>query len=84
MRSVRTTNILERLNREVGRRANVVGVFPNDGSARRLAGSLLIEENDRWQRKRKLYHSPAVVETEARAPSLARIAKRRAGLRKAA
>lgn len=83
MRSVRTTIILERLNREVGRRANVVGVFPNDGSVRRLAGSFLIEENDGWQRKRKPYHSPAVVETKARAPRLAMIARRQAELRKA-
>lgn len=81
---MRTTNILERLNREVGRRANVVGVFPNDGSVRRLAGSFLIEENDGWQQKRKPYYSPAAIETEARTPRLARIAKRQAELRKAA
>ena len=83
-RVVRTTNILERLNREVGRRANVVGVFPSDGSVRRLAGSFLIEENDRWQQKGKLYYSPAVIEAEARVPRLVRITRRQAELRKAA
>lgn len=83
-RVVRTANSLERLNREVGRRANVVGVFPNDCSVRRLADSFLIEENDRWQQKRKLYYSPVAIETEARVPRLARIAKQQAELRKAA
>lgn len=60
-RVVRTTNILERLNREVGRRTNVVDAFPNDGSVRRL------------------YCSPAVVETEARMPRLMRVARQQAG-----
>lgn len=67
-----------------GRRTNVIGVFPNDGSVRRLAGAFLIEENDRWQQKGMLYYSPAVVETEARVPRLVRITKQQAELRKAA
>jgi transposase-like protein len=39
---------LERVNREVGRRSDIVGIFPNDASALRLAGTLLIEQNDEW------------------------------------
>ncbi|HYQ92074.1 MAG TPA: transposase, partial [Candidatus Competibacteraceae bacterium] len=43
-----STNGLERLNKEVKRRANVVGIFPNEGSIRRLIGAILAEQNDEW------------------------------------
>jgi hypothetical protein len=47
-RKLRSTNPLERFNREVARRTDVVGIFPDDQSLIRLAGMLCIEQNDEW------------------------------------
>src|SRR5919106_892982 len=47
-RKLRSTNPLERFNREIGRRTDVVGIFPDDTALVRLAGMLCIEQNDEW------------------------------------
>lgn len=44
-----STNPLKRLNKEVKRRADVVGIFPNEDSNVRLIGAVLLEANDKWQ-----------------------------------
>lgn len=44
-----STNVLERLNKEVKRRGNVVGIFPNEARIKRLSGAVLMEQNDEWQ-----------------------------------
>jgi putative transposase len=48
-RSIRTTNSLERVNKEIRRRTKVVGVFPNETSCLRLVSALLMEISEEWQ-----------------------------------
>jgi transposase-like protein len=54
-RSIHSTNPLERLNREIRRRTNVVGVFPDRPSILRLAGSLLLEQDEDWRAGRRYF-----------------------------
>jgi transposase-like protein len=50
---IASTNPLERLNGEVKRRSDVVGIFPNDRAAVRLIGALMLEQNDEWAVSRR-------------------------------
>jgi putative transposase len=48
-RTIRTTNSLERVNKEIRRRTRVVGVFPNEASCLRLVSAILMEISEEWQ-----------------------------------
>ncbi len=52
---IHSTNGLERLNGEVKRRTEVVGIFPNDDAITRLVGAILLEQNDEWAVQRARY-----------------------------
>ena len=47
-KKIRTTNLLERVNRELKQRSKKIGDFPSDASLLRLAGSILIDINENW------------------------------------
>jgi putative transposase len=60
---IRSTNPLERVNLEIARRSDVVGIYPNDAALLRLATSLLVEQNDEWliQKRYLSLHSLALL-----------------------
>jgi putative transposase len=50
------------IEKEVKRRADVVGIFPNEGAIVRLIGAVLLEANDEWQLQHRYMHTEAMAE----------------------
>ena len=72
---LRTSNHIERLNRELKRRSNVIGIFPNSESLLRLMGSVILERNDVLKgTTRRLFYQPTYEEIIGNADKLQMIA----------
>ena len=59
---IHSTNSLERLNKEVKRRADVVGIFPNERAIIRLIGAVLLDANDEWQIRNRYMQTEPMAE----------------------
>ena len=65
-----STNPIERLNGEIKRRTEVVGIFPNEDAIVRLIGAILLEQNDEWAVQRARYMTRETINEMIETPAI--------------
>lgn len=83
-KALRTSNHIERLNKELKRRSHAIGIFPNEESLLRLMGAVMMERNDMLQQaKRRVFYNPGMEELSQCEQQLKQIAKEQMQMRAA-
>ena len=67
---IHSSNPIERLNGEIKRRTDVVGIFPNEAAITRLIGAILLEQSDEWATQRSRYMTLETIGAVSDTPSV--------------
>jgi putative transposase len=67
---IHSSNPIERLNGEIKRRTDVVGIFPNEAAITRLIGAILLEQSDEWATQRSRYMTLETISTVSDNPAV--------------